>query len=92
VLIQQVIWSDEENDPQDALAGFVIHGGLIEISSDSDDDGQDAHLQSIWFQLHLRLLRKVSANGLSLYTLLILGPRTPDVGHEETSSTSCQER
>ena len=35
-----MIWLDEENDPQDASAGFVVHGGLIEIS-DSDDDGQD---------------------------------------------------
>ena len=47
---------------------------------------------SIWFQLNLRLLRKVSVNGLSLYMLLILGLRTPAVGHEETSSTGCEER
>lgn len=36
-----MIWSVEENVQQDALASFVIHGGHIEISSDSDDDGQD---------------------------------------------------
>lgn len=39
--------------------------------------GRMTRLQSIWLQLHLRLLRQVSANELVLYTLLIRGPKNP---------------
>lgn len=50
VLIQQVVWLDEENKP-DVAASFVFHSRPIDISSDSDDDSQDdspmAHLLAV---------------------------------------------
>ena len=52
MLIQQVLWSDKENDRPDAAACLVLHGDHIEITSGSDDedDSPTAHLVPAMFQ------------------------------------------